>query len=307
MTHRLLTIVLGISSLALPSFANATLIEDFDGAGTTPFTLTQSNIGAAPTVLAGGPSGNFLRVTHLERSSNNSIAFDEEASQTGPAPSGLTLSFDFRMTDDQSAADSGFACCVNAQAPNGQAADGIGIGLFGTSTWGSSGSSNPGTTSFWESPLMLDAFTIGLDIFTFDDPATTGNNVTLNLNGAVAADSFVSAFALNNNLFNRVMVDITANGVNALVNLSIVEDVFGASTLHSIFSNQVVAGLDLNTLGNYRLIAGGRTGGAAMAGDLDNISLTSTPPAQAPEPTTLALIGIGLAGIGWKRKQKLSG
>jgi len=128
--------------------------------------------------------------------------------------------------------------------------------------------------------------------------------VSLNWAGSeiVATDVGVS-LDLNNNLFHRAMVTITPDGTNAKVNIDIIEDVFGAtSTTHNVFIDQAIAGLDLASFPDYRLIAGGRTGGAYMEGDIDNISLTSIS-SSIPEPTTLALMGFGLAGIGWKRRK----
>ena len=118
----------------------------------------------------------------------------------------------------------------------------------------------------------------------------------------VAIDVGVS-LDLNNNLFHRAMVAITPDSTNAKVNMDIIEDVFGAtSTTHNVFIDQAIAGLVLASFPEYRLIARGRTGGAYMEGDMDNISLVSIS-SSIPEPITLALIGLGLAGIGWKRRK----
>ena len=272
--------------------ANATLFEDFDGGGTTPFTLTNTS-GGAPSIIGGGPSGNFLRLTNLNGSNNNSIAFDEEASQTGPAPTGLVLSFDFRMTDDATNAAAG-GCC-------GSAADGLGIGIFSTATYGSTGGSNPGAGGgIWERPSFADAFTIGLDIFQNIDV------VNLNWAGVQITEIDVGlsfGLDLNDNIFHRAIVTINPDAGNALVNMDIISDVFGTPSTQNIFTDQAIAGLDLTSLPNYRLIAGGRTGGAFTEGDMDNISLASIP-TSVPEPATLVLLGLGLAGIGFARKKK---
>ena len=281
--------VLSIFSLS----ANATLFEDFDGGGITPFNLINTS-GGAPSIIGGGPSGSFLRLTNLNGSNNNSIAFDEEASQTGPAPTGLVLSFDFRMTDDAANSAAG-GCC-------GSAADGLGIGIFSTVTYGSTGATNPAAVGgIWERPSFVDAFAIGLDIFQNIDV------VSLNWAGVQITEIDVGVsfgLDLNDNTFHRAIVEIIPDGGSALVNMDIINDVFGTPSTQNIFTDQTIAGFDLTALPNYRLIAGGRTGGAFTEGDMDNISLKAVS-AQVPEPVTLALMSIGLAGIGFARKKKI--
>jgi hypothetical protein len=267
-----------LAVFALPASVAHALSEDFDGGGTVPYTLTSSG-SDVPSVMSGGPTGNFVRVSNLSVNNNNSIAFDEDPGQTGPAPTGLRLSFDFRMTDDASNTDAG-GCC-------GSAADGIGIGLFDTATYGSTGGNNPGASfvAIWERPAFVSAFAIGLDVFQNLDV------VNLNWGGVQVAEADVSAVLdLNDNLFHRAIVDIIPNGANALVNMDIVEDVNGLAATHAIFAGQVVSGMNLNTLFSYRVIAGGRTGGAFTDGDFDNIRLV-------PEPATHALTLGGLIAM----------
>jgi hypothetical protein len=195
------------------------------------------------------------------------------------------MSFDFRMSDNAANSSAG-GCC-------GSAADGLGIGLFNTATYGSAGGNNPG--GLWETPSFSDAFTVGLDIFSNVDI------VNLNWSGLQFASTTVGSFMdLNNNLFHRAIVTITANGANALVNMDIVEDVFGSNTTHSVFSNQGATGLDLANFPNYRVIAGGRTGGAFANGDMDNISVSSV---TVPEPSILAVFGLGLLGLSFARRK----
>lgn len=252
----------------------AQLIEDFDGGGNTAFTLTNTS-GGPPSVQAGGPTGTFVRLANLNGSNNNSIAFDENLTVSGPMPSGFQLAFDFRMSDDAANTSAG-GCC-------GSAADGLGIGIFSTATYGNVGGINPGTGAspqIWELAQFADSFTVGFDIFPNTDV------VFLNWNGVLVDFANTQAFLdLNNGLFHRAVVTVSPSGGSALVDMTIIEDVNGAAVPHSVFSDELVAGMNLATLPPSRLIAGGRTGGAYHEGDLDNISLALGSGAQAPIPT----------------------
>jgi len=255
----------------------ATMIEDFDGGGTVPYNLTNST-GSAASIAGPSLTGNYGRLTNLNGSNNNSIAFNEDPSQTGPAPYGVRLAFDFRMTDNAANAGAG-GCC-------GSAADGLGIGMFATAAYGTTGGNNPAAAGGnWERPAFANAFAVGLDIFENIDV------VSLNWNGTEVATADVESFLdLNNNIFHRAIVEVTPDGSNALVNMRILEDVHGNTVSHAIFTNQPVAGLNLSALPGYRVIAGGRTGGAFVAGDMDNISLSSLP---VPEPSAIVLVVLG--------------
>ena len=90
----------------------AQFLEDFDTT-TNAYTLTNTSGGAPAVTTTPGPTGNFDRLTNLDGNNNNSIAFDEAASQTGPSPGGIKLAFDFRISDDAANAAAG-GCCDSA-------------------------------------------------------------------------------------------------------------------------------------------------------------------------------------------------
>ena len=257
----------------------AALMENFEGAPVVPYAFTTGAGGTAGAITPGGPSGTFARLVNLTTSNNNSLAFDETPAQTGPAPYGVKLAFDFRITDDAANAAAG-GCC-------GSAADGLGIGLFATAQYGTTGGNNPGASGNgdWERPAFPNAFTVGFDIFQNIDV------VTLNWADTEVAVADVQSFLdLNSNVFHRALLEVTPSGSDAVVNMKIIADVQGDTTIHDIFTNQTIPGLNLAALPAYRLIAGGRTGGAWTAGDIDNISLTSLP---VPEPATLISLALG--------------
>ena len=274
------SVVVALAGLCAFAFfsptANAKFIENFDVPG-VPYTLTNSS-GSPPVIdTAGGTTGSFVRLTNLDGSNNNSIAWDEDPTQTGPSPGGLRLAFDFRMSGDAANTAAG-GCCDSA-------ADGIGIGLYSTATYGATGASNPAVVggSAWETPANADSFAVGLDVFQNIDV------VNLNWGGAQVAEADVQGFLdLNDGQFHRAVVTLTPSGSDAVADMTIIQDVQGSTMLHQVFSGQLVSGLDLAAFPGYRVIAGGRTGGAFVDSSLDNIAVVSI-----PEPTAVVLLGLG--------------
>jgi hypothetical protein len=258
---------------ASAAVAATLLSENFDGGGgvNSVFNFTNSS-GQVPTMMGGGPTGNFARLTNLSTSNDNSLAFDLAPGSLG---SGFTIFVDFRMTSDADAVAAGSAF--------DQAADGLGIGLFDTTIlFPATGPLNP--LFGWEDPRSdapAGSVMMGFDIFDFT--AFGGNNVRMTgLSGSAELLADLTApFTLNQNVFHQAQWSFTNEGANAKMALTLVEDVNGTATVHNLLSGILVPGLDLDSFSG-RLILGGRTGAAFVNGDVDNIRIEAVPvPAAA--------------------------
>ena len=294
--HHAIAFVLSLGICTAQAFcasaavAGTLLSENFDGGGgvNSVFNFTNSS-GQVPTMMGGGPTGNFARLTNLSISNINSLAFDLAPGSLGP---GFTIFVDFRMTSDADA--------VAAGSPFGQAADGLGIGLFDTSIFTATGPLNP--LFGWEDPrndAPAGSVMMGFDIFNFT--AFGGNNVRMTgLSGNVELLADLTApFTLNQNVFHQVQWSFTNEGANAKMALTLVEDVNGTATVHNLLTGILVPGFDLDTF-NGRLILGGRTGAAFANGDVDNIRIEAV-----PLPAAAWLFGSGLLGfIAISRRKK---
>jgi hypothetical protein len=254
-------------AISIPEIGNADAIlqEDFDNLHkNSSFELTNSD-GAPPQVTdIGGEHGNVLRITNLNGSNNNSAAWDS----VDLSSSQITIGFQFKMSDDE--ANGGVGGCCN------EAADGIGFGLFGIETYGSSGAENPGIDRSWEDPRTgggyPDAFFIGFDVF--DGGGPNGNNIRITgpeEPGLDLADES-APFTLNDDRFHSVRVDLVDTGDDTILNLILVEDIAGIAKEHHVVVDLTIPGLDLPTF-KSRLIMGGRTGGAFTEALIDCVEI----------------------------------
>ena len=228
--------------------------DDFDGIQTSEGDFAGAG-SSAPGIFRENDNG-FLRLTTLSEGNSFSYAYDAQPDQQGPEPNGFIMSFDFRMTDDETNDNVG-GCC-------GSAADGFGIGLFSTKTYGESGRLHVPDKSdgVWERPSFTDAFTIGFDVFPNVD------RVTLNWAGTEVVEAKLDGtIDLNDNAFHQAVVQVTPNGKHATASVWIDETL--------ILNGIEISEMQLSNLFDYRVIAGGRTGSAFAETDLDNIAVNS--------------------------------
>jgi len=255
------------------TFYQATDRHGFDGG-------TDANRHAA--ILAGGPSGNFLRLVHAVNGQNTNIGFNQVIPSGVPKPV-VQADFDFRMQSDAG---------INR-------ADGFAFGLFDVNTYGASGSIIDGQLS-WEGQGLANALTLAFGIYDGNDQTTT-DFLRLIYNGAeieifAGGSDVFPAFDLNTDLFHHAKLTLTDVGTDTSASLTLTQDIFGAPAAFSIFSDIIIPGLDMDTF-DFRAGFGARTGGANADIDVDNLVVI-------PEPASAMLLLGGLALVGGCRRRR---
>lgn len=248
------------------------LKEDFDTPGFHS-RYSFNSLNATTSFVAGvfdsdvTSHGAVARLTDYQTSSHNSLTWDYVDIASSPV---VRISFDYRIG-----------------ANNADPADGLGIGLFRKSVYGTSGpSSGIVDAKAWENPTGAagygDALWFGLGVYGADVIRVTGPAAP-----AVPAATVNPAFNLAPlvdpvNPYNRGIITVITNGPDAsMVKMEIIQDVDGAATRSVIFDNVLVPGFRIASE-DFRLIAGARTGGSVSQVDIDNVSI-SIP--QQPTPS----------------------
>lgn len=261
--------------------------ENFDGVSinSTYHLTTSSGNHAAGVAGSGTANGNAARLTsELHGSSSTSIAWDHVSTNA----TSVKLAFDFRMS-----ADAG-----------GEAADGFGIGFFKTSVHGATGPANPGLGAEWETPAagngMPGAVHFGFDIY---GGPTTGNNLRVSgpANPKAVLRNFLVPRQLNSNQFHRAIITAIASGSSTMFNVDLIMDVNGTPQAIEAIRGLIIPGFNLMTE-DFRIIAGGRTGGVTVRSDIDNVVLSSTDVIAPPERIAITSVTrtTGLIVIAWK-------
>ncbi|MEZ4217377.1 MAG: DUF1929 domain-containing protein [Myxococcota bacterium] len=153
-----------VAALALAAPAPAATFQDFDTPGSA-YVLSQDHQPPAAQILAGGPTGHFLRLAVAQTANANSIGFD--LTDQGVACT-ATIDFDFRIT----------------KPVTGTSGHGIAVDLLDTAQWGPSGAKG-----CHEDCNLAGALMFGFD--TYQGPFATGdpndNHVSVHYGGSTVA------------------------------------------------------------------------------------------------------------------------
>lgn len=240
-----------IAAICLASVAaHAITVQDFDSAG-TGFTLTQHLQPPAASIQSGGPTGNFLRLGYAGSNDvRDTIAFD--LTDSGAYPT-IIADFDFRMI--RSGAD----------------ADGMGILLLDTATFGASG----GSPQFAEGGPIAASLGVGFDIFQNPETGDPSNNfLRISHDGAVVGDVDPSV-DLAGGSFLHAHMEVQAIAGGASLTLVLTPDGGAPATA---LSNYFVPGYAPY---EARVVFGARTG-AETASTTSTTSWCSSSPSRAP-------------------------
>ncbi|HMJ90375.1 MAG TPA: CotH kinase family protein, partial [Candidatus Acidoferrum sp.] len=235
------------------------MTEDFEGAGNN---YTSSQLLAVPTpavqAAGAGSTGKFMRLLTDGANDNiNVLTFR----QTAPGLfQTIVAEFDFRITD------------VSANP-----ADGFSFMLIPTATYGTNGAGHISTSSPFEEPNYAGIFAMGFDVY----PHATANDVSLHWNGAEKINVTMPAGTLElvASQFHRVKLILEHVPGGARVTVTFRANINGTpGAAYTPITNFFIA--DLNPF-DCRLEFAGRTGGANMSVDLDNLNVQFVPPAGA--------------------------
>lgn len=246
------SILLGAAALS-----SGATVDNFNG-GTTGTSYQLGGGAASPGVTAGGPDGDFYRLlADGVGGQTNHLVYNLT---DGGAYGTINASFDYRI------------------ASAGTAADGIGFFFVPTSLYGTTGD-GPNVTA--EEPNTAATLAFGIDLYnTVNDYSVHWNGTEISNVGPNPATEIDS----NAGVFHRVNINLTPVGNSMHVQYTVTPDIFGTPGTPVVLFDQGVVGLSPY---ENRIQFAGRTGGATMDADVDNLNvqytaLSSLPVASAP-------------------------
>ena len=132
----------------------------------------------------------------------------------------------------------------------------------------------------------LTGIAVGFD--TFSNAEVSSNHLSLRYDGILLEEIDISSV---------IFSDGTLFGAEITLNNGLIEVLIDGSSLlsHNITGWSAYAG-------QYNF--GARTGGFNSRQIIDNFVGSTTAEATVPAPATLALFGLGLAGLGWSKRKK---
>ena len=227
-----------------------------------------------PTVNAGGPTGSFLRILNDGSSNANRVAFDATLDTLNPGNL-VHADFDFRVTD--------------GQGPG--LADGFSMLLIPTAVHGGFGSGLAVPNA--EEPNIAGVIAVGFDFFPGENDASLhfGSEI-------INVDVNPAALNLAAGVFHHAKLILQDTGAQILATLLLTPDALGlGGATITAFSNVVIPGL--TDLYSYRVEFAGRTGGATLILDIDNVNVGNV----IPEPATATLGLLALGGLMMRRRR----
>ncbi|MEY2410520.1 MAG: hypothetical protein QOF48_3190, partial [Verrucomicrobiota bacterium] len=218
---------------------------------TSPFTLTQYSAAPAASVQTAnaGSTGSFLRLlTDGVNNNINGITFNQTAPGLFQA---INADFDFRVTDAA-----------------GNPADGFAFLLIPTATYGTTGAGLAIPAGI-EEPNFANVFAVGFDFY----PHGTQNDVSAHWNGAELFNATIlrGTIEMVSGAFHHCSVSLRHADGGAYVTVIITPNVNATpGAPYTAINNLFIPGLNPY---DCRAQFGGRTGGADMSVDLDNINV----------------------------------
>lgn len=246
--------------------------------------LSGFQLNGATAAISNPDPGNVLRLTDgLSQSGSafltDTISLSNQAS--------FSAAFDFRITDPEGISD-----------PDGQGADGI---VFVVQTVSNTAGGSGGGIGY--SGLVNS---VGIEFDTWNNGGwddNNGNHVGINIDGDINSTVQGSVTPrMNNGDIWSAWIDY--DGLNDVLEVRLSDN--GIRSANPFLSLNV----DLEgVLGTPDAFIGFTSGTGAAGGDHDILNMTFRDdfnPIDAPEPTTLALLGLGLFGLGFHRRKLIN-